>query len=34
MKKSHFFNASCAALAGLTVVGSVSAYVLLSPPRT
>ena len=34
MKKPNLFNASCAALVGLTIAGSVSAYVLLSPPRT
>jgi hypothetical protein len=34
MKKSILFNLSLAVLAGLVLIGSVSAFVLLSPERT
>ena len=34
MKKPNLFKASLTALAGLILVGSVSAFVLLDPPRT
>jgi hypothetical protein len=34
MKKPNLFKTALAALTGLALVGSVSAYVLLDPPRT